>query len=398
MAGAGGIGSTEIQTGQTIKVDSAPGLYVHIPFCLSRCGYCAFVSGLYDESDADAYLAVLRRELTARRIFSPSVVPSTFFIGGGTPSALSPAQLSRLFSFLPLPKDGGEASCEMNPDSASAEKLSIVRESGINRISFGVQTFSEKGLRLLGRRHDSARAEKVVAEAFRLGFSRISIDLISCWPGQTEQDLEEDLRRALGMGVEHVSCYTFMLEEGTPGYAAYSGMFRDDGGEWERRCWDLTEEWLCGRGGFRHYEVSNFARPGGECEHNTAIWRGGEYVGIGVAACGFLSGRRYGNVADLSAYLRFPAGGDVHALEAWSERLHVEEAARECAVFWLRLYEGVELALFRARTGVDFFALYGGRIEVLLSEGVMEYCGGGGRIRVKPEWMPVLDSLLVDLV
>lgn len=390
MAGDSASGAREIQTGKTVKVDDAPGLYVHVPFCLSRCGYCAFISNVYDSHNADSYVEAIRQELMLRDIFSNAALPSTVFIGGGTPSVLSPSQLGRLFSFLPMPAAGGEASCEMNPDSTSMEKLALLRDAGVNRISFGVQTFSGRGLRLLGRRHDAARAEAVVAEALRLGYSRVSVDLINGYPGQTEAELVEDLQRVVGLGVEHVSCYNFILEEDTAGYATLSALMGEEDEEWGRRCWDLTEEWLCARGGFTHYEVSNFAKPGGECAHNVAIWRGGEYLGVGVAACSYLSGLRFGNGTDLQEYLQG------HGLTAWSERLEGEAAARECAVFWFRLYEGIDTDVFCQRTGYDFVALYGDRIERLLAEGVMERIGR--RIRVKPAFMPVLDGILVDLV
>jgi oxygen-independent coproporphyrinogen-3 oxidase len=245
-------------------------------------------------------------------------------------------------------------------------------------------------LQTLGRRHDAGQIEKAVAGALRLGFSRINIDLINGYPGQDEKMLLEDLRRAIGLGVDHVSSYNFILEESAPGYAALSTLAGEEDEEWSRRCWELTEEWLCGRGGFRHYEVSNFARPGGECAHNAAIWRGGEYLGVGAAACGYLLGRRFGNTTNVAEYVAGNNRG------AWSERLDGEAAARECAVFWLRLYEGIDLEDFRRRTGYDFFDLYRNCAESFLAEKVME-CRDG-RIRVTPEYMPVLDSILVDLV
>ncbi len=390
MEGVDSFDPTEIQAGKTMKVGQPPGLYVHIPFCLSRCGYCAFTSSIYDENRADAYIEALRCELSTRSVFDKTTLPSTLFIGGGTPSVLTPAQLGRFFSYLPMPAAGGEATCEMNPDSATEEKLALLRDAGINRISFGAQTFSEQGLRMLGRRHNAEQIAEVAATASRLGFSRINIDLINGYPGQSEEALLEDLRRAIGLGVDHVSSYNFILEEDAPGYAALSALAGEEDEEWGRRCWEVTEEWLCVRGGFHHYEVSNFARPGGECAHNVAIWRGGEYLGIGASACSYLSGRRCGNTTHVGEYVAGNNSG------AWSECLDGEAAARECAVFWLRLYEGIDLEIFRRRTGRDFFDLYSTQAESLIANGVME-CQGG-RIRILPEYMPILDAFLVDLV
>ncbi len=379
----------------TVKVEASPSLYVHIPFCLSRCGYCAFISGSYDADVADVYLTRVEQELRHRNTFNGSIRPSTIFIGGGTPSALSPKQLQRLLSFLPLPVDGGEVTCEMNPDSASEEKLRIAHDYNINRLSFGVQTFSPAGLRFLGRRHGVEEAVQAIETARRIGFRRISIDLINGYPGQSEADVAEDCRQAIDLGLEHVSCYNFILEEDAPGYARLAAAIGEPDDDRDRRVWDVVETWLCGRGGLNHYEISNFARKGEECRHNLAIWRGGEYVGVGLAACGYRDGRRYGNTADMQTYLD---GRIVADIEAWSERLEGEAAARERAVFWLRLYEGVELSRFREETGHDFLSLYAGRIEAYLRDGVMEYLDGGTRLRVAPAWMPVLDAILVDLV
>ncbi|MCD8138727.1 MAG: radical SAM family heme chaperone HemW [Planctomycetaceae bacterium] len=378
----------------TNKVDNSPSLYIHIPFCLSRCGYCAFVSGGYDADRADAYLERTAWEMRERAVFQLAL-PSTIFIGGGTPSALSLRQLERLFSLVPTPENDGEITCEMNPDSATEDKLRCVRDAGVNRISFGVQTFSPAGLRLLGRRHGVKEAVLAVETARRVGFSRISIDLINGYPGQTDADVAEDCRQALGLGVDHVSCYNFILEEDAPEYARLAAAAGEPDEERDRRFWDTVESWLCGMGGLHHYEISNFARKCEECRHNLAIWRGGEYWGIGLAACGYLGGRRYGNTTDLATYLE---GESVGAIESWSERLTGEAAARERAVFWLRLYEGVDLARFRRETGYDFAALYGGRIEQSIRDGVMEYLDSGSRIRVAPAFMPVLDAILVDLV
>ncbi|MCD8349424.1 MAG: radical SAM family heme chaperone HemW [Planctomycetaceae bacterium] len=378
----------------TKKVDFPPSLYIHIPFCLSRCGYCAFVSGRYDAAVADAYLDALEKEMRIRGIFESSK-PSTVFIGGGTPSSLSPDQLQRLVSMVPLPADNGEFTCEMNPDSASEDKLRIARDGGVNRISFGVQTFSPAGLKLLGRRHGVEEAVRAVETARRLGFTRISIDLINGYPGQSDADVVDDCRQALDLGVDHISCYNFILEEDAPDYTRLAAACGEPDDERDRRMWDSVESWLCGRGGLNHYEISNFARKGEECQHNLVIWRGGEYTGIGLSACGYRDGRRYGNTTDLETYL---GARDCSGFEAWSERLVGESAARERAVFWFRLYEGVELSRFRDETGYDFLTLYSGRIEAYLRDGVMEYRENGSRLRVAPEWMPVLDAILVDLV
>ncbi len=369
--------------------ESAPGLYVHIPFCLSRCGYCAFVSSLYDAETADAYIAALGREIAERNIREKKF--ATLFIGGGTPSSLSPAQLSRLFSLLPPVY--GEATCELNPDSASAETLRLLRDNGINRISFGVQTFSPAGLQLLRRRHTAEQALRAVELAAGIGFARgISIDLIHGWPGQEISDIRRDIEISVKLQIHHLSNYSLILEPSAQGYADYAARLPEDD-EAEERSWQFIEETL-EKNGFIHYETSNFSRPCFVCAHNVAVWRGGEYFGVGAGAHSHIDGRRFANCDGIEKYIRCSAV--VEEREIFSERLEGEEKARECAVFWLRLFDGIELEAFRRKTGYAVEELYCRELPGLLREGVMER--EGGRIRVSRRFQPVLDAVLTDLV
>ncbi len=378
---------------------SLPGLYIHIPFCLSRCGYCAFVSGIYDAGLADAYLAALRREWAARA--AGSVRFGTIFIGGGTPSCLSMRQVETLLSMLP--QGCLEATCEVNPDTATKEKLRLLRDGGIDRISFGVQTFSPEGLRLLGRRHDAAAALRAVDWAGEIGFpGGVSIDLINGWPGQDDAVLRADIATATGLQIQHISYYNFILEETASGYTRYVPLCSgEESGEEDaenkedergRRFWDSVEAGLEEKG-FLHYETSNFARPGFACRHNVSIWKGGEYLGLGAGAHSHLEGRRFANCDAVEQYVR--QSGVPQEIESFSERLAGEAKARECAVFWLRLFEGVELTEFAEQTGCDFRDLYKDELPKLLSDGVMEM--ENGRIRVPRRHQPLLDMILTEL-
>lgn len=365
------------------------GLYVHIPFCHSRCGYCTFTSGIYDEATADAYLTGLAREIAARNIANTPF--ATLFIGGGTPSCLSSAQLSTLFSILPTVS--GEATCEMNPDSATPEKLRLLQEHGINRVSFGVQTFSPDGLRLLGRRHDASQAIRAVEWANQVGFPRgVNIDLINSWPGQGLTIIENDIKISISLNIQHLSNYSLIIEDDAPGYEQYIGGM-EGGEEAERRSWDFIEEYL-GNYGFNHYETSNFSLRGFECAHNVEIWRGGEYYGIGLGSHSHVAGRRFANTTDLEKYIK--CSNTIEELEVFSEILEGREKARECTVFWLRLFEGVDTKEFLRRTGVDFFALYAGVLEGMIESGVMEV--ERGYVRVARKYQPLLDMVLADLV
>ncbi|MDR1744536.1 MAG: radical SAM family heme chaperone HemW [Planctomycetota bacterium] len=365
---------------------------------MSRCGYCAFTSGIYDAGLADAYLAALRREWIARD--AGGIQFGTIFIGGGTPSCLSMRQLETLLFMLP--RIDGETTCEVNPDTATKEKLRLLRDGGVNRISFGVQTFSPEGLRLLGRRHDAPAALRAVDWAREIGFPNgVSIDLINGWPGQDDAMLREDIAIAASLPIQHISQYNFILEESASQYALYHSLLHEkdeenkENGEDERgkKYWDYIEEHL-EKKGFKHYETSNFSQPGFPCRHNVAIWKGGEYLGLGAGAHSHRAGRRFANCDDVETYVN--RSGFPRDIEAFSEQLKGEAKARECAVFWLRLFDGVELAEFAERTGYDFCDLYKKELPGLLSNSVMEM--DNGRIRVARRYQPLLDMILMDLV
>lgn len=376
--------------------DSTPGLYVHIPFCLSRCSYCAFVSTIYDENIADSYIDALGRELSLHGIFSSACRPSTLFIGGGTPSSLTTAQLRTLLEVLPFPAGGGEATCELNPDSANDDKLRLLADFGVNRCSFGVQTFSERGLRLLGRRHDADTAEKAVAAAVKMGFRSVSIDLITAWPGQTVEELRSDMARAVDLGITHISCYNLMVEEESSFYNILVNNELSEKSDDEYRVfWDCADEVLA-MAGFAHYETSNFCRPGFACRHNVDTWKGCDYVGIGLAAHSHLGGKRFANGGDMGDYVERVKHGRMPAV--FSEELPPEDKAKECAVFWLRLFEGVDVEEFSRRTGYGFFDLYRGIAEDLLGRGLLEQSPDGKKVFVPKKYQPVLDSILIELV
>lgn len=374
---------------------SPPGLYVHIPFCRSRCQYCGFVSGDYVKTLADKYIRALSYELQAREVFSESIRPSTLFIGGGTPSVLSSAQLAFLLKELPRPL--GEATCEVNPDSIDREKLQILREFGINRLSFGVQTFSDAGLKLLGRIHNAETALQAVHMAADEGFETLSIDLINNWPQQDDQSILNDLRISVNLPIRHLSYYSLILDPSSVGYMnLFRLMSQDEVGEdTERRFWDFIELFM-ENNGFIHYETSNYALSDYKCEHNVQIWKGGEYLGLGISAHSHLNGRRFSNTEDIDAYIgnsRQPK-----AIEVFSEQLTGVAKAMECAVFWLRLADGIDAAEFTQKTGFTLEELYGDTLVSLEKSGLVEWGPDRATLRVPKRFQPVLDSILVELV
>lgn len=375
-----------------------PGLYVHIPFCASRCRYCAFASSIHESERASRYLEAMKMEARHRGIF-PTTAISTLFIGGGTPSVLEPKNLTELFSFLPTLSSSIEATCEANPDSLSPEKIEILLANGINRLSLGVQTFDSKGQRFLGRRHDAKQARQAIGLAVKAGFQSVNIDLLSAWPGQKVVDLKNDLAIAMDLGSDHISCYNLIVERDTElGREAAQGLWREkDDGE-AREFWDVTEETLS-RGGFLHYEISNFARPGKQCAHNSNCWRGHEYWGLGAAAHSHNDGGRSANATDISAYIESIA--KTGSAEVFSERLDPVAKAREGATLWLRMAEGIAMVEFRDRFGVDIEVLYRRELPNLLRQGILEIvdnASGGKNVRLSAEAFPLADSVTVDLV
>lgn len=371
----------------------ATSLYVHIPFCHSRCGYCTFASGLYDSRLVNAYLDALIVELCRSDLFNNSL-PESVFIGGGTPSSLTVSQLEKLLRALPL---HGEVTVEMNPDSVDPEKLALLKDCGVNRCSLGVQTFNASGLQLLDRRHDSKTAIAAVEAAVRSGFNSVSIDLINGWPGQTREIHDEDLKIAVSLGLQHISNYNLIVDAKASKAEIFSRLLdlqqSDDARDSD--FWQHIEEYL-ERVGFIHYETSNFCRNGFVCRHNVHIWRGGEYLGIGAAAHSHIGGRRFSNTEDTVDYIRKIEDGA--SAEVFSEILDEESKARECAVFWLRLLEGIELRSFRESTGYDFEILYADILPHYLEQGYLEYDAEKTHIRVAKCYHPLLDAILIDMV
>ncbi|MDR1611960.1 MAG: radical SAM family heme chaperone HemW [Planctomycetota bacterium] len=371
------------------------GLYVHIPFCASRCRYCGFVSNIYDHDFADRYLEALRMELNAQPLTERRF--STIFIGGGTPSSLSVRQLESLLKMLPLGW-AKEVSIEANPESATEEKLRLFSDNGVTRVSIGVQTFSHFGVKLLGRPHDPVTAQRRVAAAAARGFHSVNMDLIAGWPGQTASMLLADLAIAVDSGTTHLSCYELMRLPGSELTRALKAKAIPPQSDREaRKFWDVTERFL-GDHGFGHYEISNYSPPGFECRHNVNAWKGGEYIGVGVAAHSHLLGARYWNVSDAAEYVRRITSGD-SPVEG-SETLEADEKARETAVFWLRLSAGIDAAEFGERTGICLEHLYYKELPYLLGAGGLEWRIQAGRrfLRLTKQSYPVADAVLIDMV
>lgn len=325
------------------------GLYIHIPFCRSRCVYCDFYSTVGDEARRHRYVDALCAELRARRGEMPGEPPATVYIGGGTPSQLSAAELESLLDAVYAccaPADGTEITLEANPDDVDPEFVTMIAALPVNRVSLGIQTFNENLLRFLCRRHTAAQARTAVRRLSDAGLSNISIDLMFGLPGQGLADWDADLDEAFALPVSHLSAYSLMYEDGTPlTRMLKEGRVRETDEELSRTMFEKLMD-RCGQEGLEHYEISNFARPGCVSRHNASYWAGVPYLGIGVAAHSFDGcGRRF-NLPDLDAYLAAPGNPPC----GW-ETLTPDEQADEMVMTALRTRRGLSISDFAARHG-----------------------------------------------
>lgn len=334
-------------------------LYLHVPFCGSKCAYCAFytVPGETPEKMSryvDAALTELIR-------WSPQLAPETIFIGGGTPSILPlplwQQLLTGLKRHLPL-EDVTEWTVECNPATVEDTKARLWRDAGVNRISMGVQSFDDAMLRTLGRIHTAAEAQESLAVFRAAGFDNINLDLMFGLPGQTMAQWCDTLRHAIALQPEHISAYCLTLEEDTAFWRRFlAGKLRPDE-ELNVAMFEETISILTGAG-YRQYEISNFAQPGRACRHNLAYWRVEDYLGLGPSAVSTVGQRRWENVADTGHYI---AG---HAPPASEETITPELRQAERAAFGLRMNDGVPGDLVRGR--------WDSEIATLLADGLVQW-------------------------
>lgn len=307
---------------------SPAGLYVHFPFCRRACFYCHFYKRVFRPESASAFLRLLKRELRLRR--DPGLRVDSVYFGGGSPSLLEPGQAAALLEAAARSfalDAGAEVTLEANPEDLSPERLRDYRDAGVNRLSVGVQSFQERDLRFLRRGHNAAASVAAVAMARDAGFANISLDLMIGLPQQTARSMELNFRLLDALRPEHVSVY--ILENAPLPAGAATSPERD------ARLYHHARRALAGLG-FRHYEVSNFARPGRASRHNLKYWRMEPYVAVGPSAAGFLAGRDYRNIADLERYGEAVGSGRLPEV-----RTRQLDPAKRRVVTGLRLLAGV---------------------------------------------------------
>ena len=382
----------------TTQADQAFAVYVHWPFCLSKCPYCDFNSHVRQAAiDQPRFVAAFAAEIAATAARVPGRTVSTIFFGGGTPSLMQPSTVQAILDTIAkhwtVARDV-EVTLEANPTSVDATRFRGYRSAGVNRVSLGVQALDDAALKELGRLHSAREALDAVAVA-RSIFERYSFDLIYARPRQTPQAWAEELKRAIAEAAEHLSLYQLTIEPDTPFAALHkSGKLIIPDDDCGRDLYDVTQE-ICAKAGLPAYEVSNHARPGGECRHNLVYWRGHEYAGIGPGAHGRLdlAGVRQATATEKrpEAWLmRVESMG--HGLVT-DEALTREEQADEYLLMGLRLAEGIDPQRYAAIAGRT---LDPKRISVLDEEGAIETMPDG-RLRVTQSGFPVLDAVVADL-
>ncbi len=381
------------------RPESGAGLYIHIPFCVSKCAYCAFNSFTLTGRDTAGYLSALhgqllrlsRHPLVAKNIFS------TIFIGGGTPTIYSARQLAELvfaaldnfhFSY-PV-----EITVESNPDSIKQKSLSALRQAGVNRLSIGVQSFADNLLAGLGRIHNAAQAENAIKTAREAGFANINLDLMFGLPGQTLQKWRQTLETACGYGPEHLAVYELTVEENTL-FGDMAAMNKLELPH-EDEVADMAElsRQILADAGYTHYEISNFARSGYECRHNMNYWQNGSYLGLGAGAVSCIADIRISNTSDPDSFNRqIKAGNDGFC---GAEALSREKKFRETIIVGLRMVKGISLASLQKRFNLDPRQYYGDTFRRLQDNNLLEI--KDGRLCLPAQAMAVANQILAELV
>jgi oxygen-independent coproporphyrinogen-3 oxidase len=374
------------------------GVYVHWPFCLSKCPYCDFNSHVrHQPIDEDRFARAFAREIETTAARVPGRTVTSIFLGGGTPSLMQPKTVGSILDSIGKHwhvDANVEVSLEANPTSVDATRFHGYRAAGVNRVSLGVQALNDASLKSLGRLHSAREALDAVAIA-RKAFDRYSFDLIYARPDQTPEMWTEELKLAISEAAEHLSLYQLTIEEGTPFFGLHAaGKLKTPDESLARVLYDVTQE-ICAQHGLPSYEISNHARPGAESRHNLVYWRGQEYAGIGPGAHGRLdiNGTRHAVATEKrpEAWLmRVEANGHGVTLD---ENLNSEERADEYLLMGLRLVEGIDPARYQALSGRAFDP---DRVKILCEEGAI-VVEDNGRLRVTQEGFPVLDAVVADL-
>ena len=338
------------------------GLYVHIPFCKSKCSYCDFCSFANKENKIEEYLEALKKEMELYKSTVKDSLIKTVFIGGGTPTFLSSNELTDLIKTIRKNfniKDDAEFTVECNPGTLEHEKLVALKEAGVNRLSIGLQSANDKTLKTIGRIHTFDEFKKNLEDARSVGFDNINADLMFSLPNETLEDIKNTIDEVLKLNLEHISAYSLIIEEGTKMYdMALSGEYKFPDEDEDRKIYYYICDEL-GKAGYHQYEISNFAKPGYESNHNTIYWKAEEYLGLGLAAHSYLDGYRFGNTEDMNRYInRIMKENKITFLHGKKEKETVDDKKAEFMFLGLRMLDGIDINEFENKFGINIFEQY----------------------------------------
>ncbi len=361
-------------------------IYIHIPFCVKKCDYCDFLSAPADLETKEKYVEALINEIKLNKNKMSEYVVDTVFIGGGTPSLLEENQISKIMSVLRdncNMSENPEITIECNPGTITESKLLEYKKSGINRISFGLQSANDEELKSIGRIHNYAGFLESYNLARKCGFDNINVDLMSALPGQTLKSYEETLNKVVRLEPEHISAYSLIVEENTLMYyrvkkAQIKGINILPDEESERKMYYLTNNILRSNG-YRKYEISNYSKPGKECKHNIGYWQRKEYLGFGIGAASLYKENRYNNISDINKYIEVltnnikensinnvgnSSEGEnqvniLNSIVKNLQQLTERDRMEEFMFLGLRMMEGVSMEKFERYFGKPYMEVYG---------------------------------------
>lgn len=370
-------------------------LYIHIPFCVQKCRYCDFLSYPADLSTKEKYVEMLCREIRVRSRYFLQKKISSIFIGGGTPSCLPSQMLERIMTTVFenfTVEDHAEISIEVNPGTVDTEKLQVYKRIGINRLSIGLQSTDNDVLTLLGRIHTVEEFEKTYLDARRVGFKNINIDLMSALPGQTSEALKETLEQAIEWNPEHISCYSLIVEEGTPFFDMKDQLVFPDEDE-DREMYAMTGR-ILQKYGYNRYEISNYAKVGMESIHNCGYWTRVPYLGLGIGAASLIEERRFSNPRNMDDYEQMILEEEKEGFDTFlQERTHAEnilqktrhweeltvltkeEQMEEFMFLGLRMMKGVSKKEFVHSFGISIEDVYGNVLKKLMKDELIRIKG-----------------------
>ena len=370
-------------------------LYIHVPFCATKCYYCAFNTYAFRKEQARHYLDALRTEMELYRLDSDGL--KTVFIGGGTPSILSAESLDRLLGYMHAAfkvDAAAEITVECNPGTVDRQKLEVMRSGGVNRLSFGVQAMDDDTLREIGRIHTVDEALQSYDLARGVGFDNINLDLIFALPNQTIEEWSACLNEVIALQPEHISPYNLMIEEGTVFHESQrTGKLHRLSDEVEAEMYDLTIDTLVRRG-YQHYEISSFAKPSCVAKHNLVYWDNQSYIGLGPGACGYIDGARYSNIRGVQDYIDRLKREDKPITD--SERLTGRDEKAETIILGLRKRDGVREKDYRRRFGESIGDEFNDVLNKWIGENLLEW--DNGNLRLTGRGLFLANEVFVDFL